>query len=65
MNAVSIILIIVAVGVVWKDRDDLWRYILVAVAAGFLVRTPGGSKTLDSIGAAIEWVITTVRGWLT
>lgn len=64
MNVVSIILIIVAAGVVWKDRDDLWRYLLVAVAAGFFVRTPGGGRTLDGIGSALNWVITTVQGWL-
>lgn len=64
MEIISIILIIVAAVVVWKDRDDLWRYILVAVAAGFLVRTPGGSKTLDGIGSALTWIVNTVRGWL-
>lgn len=64
MDTLSIILIIAAVVVVWKDKDDLWRYILVAVAAGYFSRTPAGNSTLNGLNEFFNWVFRTVQGWL-
>lgn len=59
---IAVILTIWAGFLIFKDRNDWFKYVIVLLAAGFLAGTPVGQDVIRIVGEGATWVDHTVGG---
>ncbi len=62
--SIAVILTLWAAWLIWKDREDLLKYVVVVAAAMFLAGTPVGQTVTSTLGDGANWLDTTVGGWV-
>lgn len=60
----NIILILVAAFLVFKDRQDWFRYLIVILASIFFAGTPAGQKVIPTLNDLANWINSTVGSWI-
>jgi len=63
--SLGVLLLIVAIVVVLRDRKDWLGYAYISLASMYLAATPQGAKITPAVTSFAAWIDALVRGWFT
>lgn len=61
--SLGVLLFIIAVVLVIRDRKDWLNYVYISLASMYLASTPQGAKITPAVTSFAAWVDALVRGW--